>query len=85
MNDRHYGNLVPSDIPAALTLWGSYAHEMAVLAELSRRRARAKQLTAKALARGEQVLLRLHDARARLEDLQLRADELAKRFRPVTK
>jgi hypothetical protein len=84
MNYRPYSDLNPSDFPAAINLWASYADDLALLAELSRRGARAKQLTIKALALGEQTLLRLYDAHDRLEDLQLRADELAKRFRPVT-
>ena len=82
MNYRFRNDSHP--FPAALTLWESYADDLALLAELSRREARAKRLSSKAVARGEQALLRLYDARARLEDLQLRADELAKRFRPGT-
>ena len=78
MNYPHFDDPDLSNFPPAVTLWESYANQLALLEELSSRGARAKRLTIKAVALGEQTILRLYDARARLEDLQLRADKLAK-------
>ena len=62
----------------------SYANDLALLAEVSSRVVNTKQQISEAIAIGERVLVRFHAVRDNLEDLQLRADELAKRFRPAT-
>src|SRR5262245_43640898 len=79
MNYRHYNDPLP--FPATVTLWESYADDLALFVVLRARGVRTKWQISKAVALGEQVLMRFHDVCDKLEGLQLRADELAKNVR----
>jgi hypothetical protein len=84
MNYRHCNDAHPSNFPAAVTYWESYADDLAMLVELRVRVIRTKQQISKAVTLEEQVLMQLYEVRDNLERLQLRADEVAGSVRPIT-
>jgi hypothetical protein len=75
MNYSHCND--PYPFPAAVTWWESHADDLSLMAESNGRAVKANQLVSEAVAFGAQILELRYEVRDKLEDLQLRADELA--------